>query len=59
MTNRRVRAALFAAARQLCEAGWIRAGERVVALSTGTGIKYPDTLSIEVPLLQPDDRLPR
>ncbi|MCQ4272512.1 threonine synthase [Pseudomonas kuykendallii] len=52
-------AALFAAARQLREAGWIRAGERVVALNTGAGIKYPDTLSVEVPLLQPDDRLPR
>lgn len=52
-------AALFAAARRLREAGWIRAGERVVALNTGAGIKYPDTLSVEVPLLQPDDRLPR
>jgi len=52
-------AALFAAARQLREAGWIKAGERVVALNTGAGIKYPDTLSVEVPLLQPGDRLPR
>jgi len=31
----------------------------VVALNTGAGIKYPDTLSVEVPLLEPDDRLPR
>lgn len=52
-------AALFAAARRLREAGWIKAGERVVALNTGAGIKYPDTLSVEVPLLQPGDRLPR
>lgn len=52
-------AALFAAARRLRETGWIKAGERVVALNTGAGIKYPDTLSVEVPLLQPGDRLPR
>ena len=51
-------AALFAAAQQLRESGWIRAGERVVALNTGAGIKYPDTFTADAPLLQPGDRLP-
>lgn len=52
-------AALYAAARRLRESGWIRAGERVVILNTGAGIKYPDTVTVEPPLLQPGDRLPR
>ena len=52
-------AALFAAAAQLREAGWIRLGARVVALNTGAGIKYPDTFEATPPVLQPGDRLPR
>ncbi|AKC85606.1 threonine synthase [Pseudoxanthomonas suwonensis] len=51
-------AALFAAARELRRNGWIRGGERVVALNTGAGIKYPDTFRADPPLLQPGDRLP-
>lgn len=51
-------AAAFAAARQLRESGWIREHERVVVLNTGAGIKYPDTVQIQPPLLQRDDRLP-
>lgn len=50
-------AALFAAARRLRGNGWIRDGERVVALNTGAGIKYPDTFHADAPLLQPGDRL--
>lgn len=52
-------AALYAAARRLREGGWIKAGERVVVLNTGSGIKYPDTQAVDVPLLQPGERLPR
>ena len=52
-------AALFAAAAQLRESGWIRPGARVVALNTGAGIKYPDTFEATPPVLQPGDRLPR
>ncbi|KRW59609.1 threonine synthase [Pseudomonas sp. TTU2014-080ASC] len=52
-------AALYAAARKLRAADWIKAGERVVILNTGAGIKYPDTVQVDVPLLQPGDRLPR
>jgi threonine synthase len=37
-------AACFAAARQLARDGWLSADESVVALNTGTGLKYPDTV---------------
>lgn len=50
-------AATVSAARQLREAGWIREDEKVVLLNTGAGIKYPDTVHVEVPTLQPDDSL--
>ncbi|EFH82082.1 threonine synthase [Ktedonobacter racemifer] len=51
-------AATLAAAEQLRASGWIKADERVVLLNTGTGLKYPDTVQVEVPLLQPQDNLP-
>jgi threonine synthase len=50
-------AATFAAARTLRENGWIKDGETVVALNTGCGIKYPETVQVEVPVLQPHDRI--
>jgi threonine synthase len=39
-------AACFAAVRRLRESGWIRPGEQVVALNTGTGLKYPETVPL-------------
>ncbi|WP_329479882.1 threonine synthase [Kribbella sp. NBC_01484] len=39
-------AANFAAVRQLRESGWIRADEQVVALNTGAGLKYPETVPL-------------
>ena len=51
-------AATFAAARKLRETGWIGQGERVVLLNTGTGLKYPETVQVTAPLLQPNDALP-
>ncbi|HLT04551.1 MAG TPA: threonine synthase [Pseudomonas sp.] len=51
-------AALYAAARRLRDSGWLKAHERVVILNTGAGIKYPDTVKVEVPVLQPGERLP-
>ncbi len=39
-------AANFAAIRALRESGWIRAGEQVVALNTGAGLKYPETVPL-------------
>ncbi|WP_082235690.1 threonine synthase [Halobacillus massiliensis] len=50
-------AAAFLAARQLRQEGWIQANEQVVVLNTGAGIKYPDTVDIEVPTLEPGDSL--
>ncbi|WP_328532822.1 threonine synthase [Micromonospora zamorensis] len=45
-------AACLAAARHLRAGGWIRAGERVVVLNTGAGLKYPDTVDVSgVPLM--------
>lgn len=45
-------AAAFAAARKLALEGWIREGERVVVLNTGAGIKYPDSVQVNPPLLE-------
>jgi threonine synthase len=50
-------AATFVAARMLRENGWIKEGETVVALNTGAGIKYPDTVRVDVPVLQPEDTI--
>ncbi|MFI7026039.1 threonine synthase [Micromonospora sp. NPDC049900] len=45
-------AACLTAARRLRAGGWIRAGERVVVLNTGAGLKYPETVDVSgVPLL--------
>jgi threonine synthase len=46
-------AACLTAARQLRAGGWIRAGERVVVLNTGAGLKYPETIDVSaVPVLR-------
>lgn len=45
-------AATVAAAGKLRESGWIKEHERVLILNTGTGIKYPDTVTINLPILQ-------
>ncbi|HVA36085.1 MAG TPA: threonine synthase [Candidatus Dormibacteraeota bacterium] len=51
-------AATVAAAAKLRESGWIREGERVLAINTGSGLKYPDAPRCpEPPLLQPGDPL--
>ena len=51
-------AACFSAVRQLRESGWLSAGDEVVVLNTGTGLKYPETVPVNVPLLAPGDALP-
>ncbi|MYL69461.1 threonine synthase [Halobacillus litoralis] len=50
-------AAAFAAARKLRAENWIAAEDEVVVLNTGAGIKYPDTVQIEIPVLQPGESL--
>lgn len=51
-------AATVTAARRLRETGWIRETDRVVLLNTGTGLIYPETVSVSPPVLEPDDSLP-
>jgi threonine synthase len=50
-------AAAFTAARKLRASGWIGADETVVVLNTGAGLKYPDTVEVDVPVLPRDARL--
>lgn len=50
-------AATFAAARRLKESGWIREDEKVVCLNTGQGIKYPETVRAEAPVLKKGEKL--
>jgi threonine synthase len=50
-------AANLSAAKKLLKDGWIKPHESVVMLNTGAGIKYPDTISVDVPVLQPDDNI--
>ena len=51
-------AATVAAIRVLCQRGQISEDEVVVALNTGAGIKYPETLDSTAPLLEPDGEIP-
>ncbi len=50
-------AATLAAAKQLLESGWIQPDEKVVLLNTGSGLKYPDTVTVNAPVLQPGDAI--
>jgi threonine synthase len=50
-------AATLAAAERLRATGWLRGDERVLLLNTGAGIKYPETLAVDLPVLDPDDDL--
>ncbi len=51
-------AACMVAARQLREGGWIAEGDEVVVLNTGTGLKYPETVRVDVPVLARDGAVP-
>jgi threonine synthase len=46
------------AVRQLRAEGWIGPEEEVVVLNTGTGLKYPEVLTVDPPVLDPDADLP-
>jgi threonine synthase len=50
-------AAAFLAARNLRKEGWIKEDETVVVLNTGAGIKYPNTVQVEVPRLNVDEKI--
>lgn len=51
-------AANLSAAMKLRESGWIKSDERVVLLNTGSGLKYPETVTVTPPVLLPGDKLP-
>jgi threonine synthase len=45
-------AACVAAARQLREDGWLAEDDEVVILNTGAGLKYPETVEVDVPIVE-------
>ena len=47
-------ASTLAALNRLVSEGWIDRDETVVLLNTGSGIKYPETVRVEVPLYRAD-----
>ena len=51
-------AACFAAAARLRRQGWIGESEEVVVLNTGAGLKYRETVSVEVTTLGRGDSIP-
>ncbi|HZG89333.1 MAG TPA: pyridoxal-phosphate dependent enzyme, partial [Pseudonocardia sp.] len=51
-------AACFAAVGQLREAGWLTGDEDVVVLNTGTGLIYPETVPVDVPVLARGSAVP-
>jgi threonine synthase len=51
-------AACLAAAMELRESGWLRGDEQVVVLNTGAGLKYPETVNVNVPTLAIDSEIP-
>jgi threonine synthase len=48
-------AATVSAVRTLAESGWIDAGERVVVVNTGSGLKYPEVIASDAPVVTEDD----
>ncbi|MGD8252722.1 MAG: threonine synthase [Desulfobacterales bacterium] len=51
-------AATLSAAIKLAASGWIRPEDKVVLLNTGSGMKYPETVITQPPVLGPEDDLP-
>jgi threonine synthase len=51
-------AACMAAVRRLRESGWISESDQVVVLNTGTGLIYPGTVRVDVPVLARQDAIP-
>ncbi|WP_163505427.1 threonine synthase [Fodinicola acaciae] len=52
-------AACFAAAERLRASDWLSEQDKVVVLNTGSGLKYPGTVSVDVPTLPVGGRIPR
>jgi threonine synthase len=52
-------AATLAAIRNLRASGWISASDEVVALNTGSGLKYPQTVPVDPVVLRPGEWPPQ
>jgi threonine synthase len=50
-------AATLGAIRRLKENGWVKRGETILLLNTGTGLKYPQLVSKEAPVLDPNEEI--
>jgi threonine synthase len=50
-------AAALAAVRRLRERGWLETGERVVVLNTGSGLRYPESVEVDAPVVPAGGRL--
>lgn len=48
-------AATVAAVRKMKADGLLDEGERILLLNTGTGLKYPETVQLDLPVLEVDD----
>ncbi len=51
-------AACVAGVERLRKSGWIRPGDEVVIINTGSGIKYPETVRVDAPVLDRRDDIP-
>ena len=51
-------AACFVAVEKLLKDGWLNPTDEIVVFNTGSGIKYPDTVQVQVPVLQKGESLP-
>lgn len=49
--------AAVAAARRLVQTGFIKEDDKVVLLNTGTGLKYPDAIRPDLPVLERDGKI--
>ena len=45
------------AVRRLATEGWIKPTDRVVILNTGAGIKYPELVDVDLPVMHADERV--
>ncbi len=51
-------AACFTAVRGLRDQGWLGTDDEVVVLNTGTGLKYPELIPVDAPVLAVDGTIP-
>jgi threonine synthase len=50
-------AACITAIKQLRVSGWLGGDEQTVLLNTGSGVKYPETVTVDAPIVDPGDDL--